>query len=323
MSNLGPPAQRGAEPAGRRSQPVPGGGAFAGNAERRPTERAVRAGLAACALVTVATTLGIVGVLVWETVGFFGQVSPLEFFGAAEWTPLFEGGRFGVWPLVAGTLLVTGIAAVVALPLGLLAAVYVSQFASATVRRWVKPALELLAGIPTVVYGFFALTAVTPFLRTFVPGLGVYNALSAGLVVGVMILPLVASLSEDALRSVPRRLGEGAYALGATEGEVVWKVTVPAALSGIVASFILALSRAIGETMIVVLAAGATPQLTLDPRESVQTMTAFIVSATLGDSAQGSAVFQSLFAVGLLLFLVTLAMNIGAERIVRRFAERA
>ena len=317
MSRLDPTLQQGAAA-------VPeGAGRFDGNVSRGPTERAVHAALAACALVTVATTLGIVGVLVWESVGFFRQVSPVEFFGATEWTPLFVDGQFGVWPLVTGTLLVTAIAAVVALPLGLLAAVYVSQFATPGVRRVVKPALELLAGIPTVVYGFFALTFVTPVLQAVIPGLGVYNALSAGLVVGVMILPLVASLSEDALRSVPRRLGEGAYALGATEGEVVWQITVPAALSGIVASFILALSRAIGETMIVVLAAGATPQLTLDPRESVETMTAFIVNATLGDTAQGSAVFQSLFAVGLLLFLITLAMNVGAQRVVRRFAERA
>ena len=307
-------AQRGAD------LPDPAG-ALAGAVSRGPAERAVGAALAACALVTVATTVGIVAVLVWESVGFFRQVPASEFFGATEWTPLFVDGRFGVWPLVTATLLVTAIAAVVALPLGLLAAVYVSQFASGRVRRVVKPALELLAGVPTVVYGFFALTAVTPFLQTFVPGLGVYNALSAGLVVGVMVLPLVASLSEDALRSVPRRLAEGAYALGATEGEVVWRVTVPAALSGIVASFILALSRAIGETMIVVLAAGATPQLTLDARESVQTMTAFIVSATLGDTPQGSAVFQGLFAVGLLLFLVTLAMNGLAHRVVRRFAQ--
>ena len=294
-----------------------------GNASDGPTERGVRWALAACALVTVATTVGIVAVLLWETVGFFRQVSPAEFFGETEWTPLFVDGTFGVWPLVAGTLLITAIAAAVALPLGLLAAVYVSQFAAPRVRRVVKPALELLAGVPTVVYGYFALTFVTPLLREVVPGLGVYNALSAGLVVGVMVLPLVASLSEDALRAVPRRLGEGAYALGATEGEVVWSITVPAALSGIVASFILALSRAIGETMIVVLAAGATPALTADPRESVLTMTAFIVNATLGDSAQGSAVFQSLFAVGLLLFVVTLAMNVGAQVVVRRFAQRA
>ena len=305
---------------------MPEGGAgrsFAGNVSRSPTERAVGWALAACALVTVATTLGIVGVLVWETVGFFRQVSPLEFFGRTEWTPLFADGSFGVWPLVAGTLLVTAIAAAVALPLGLLAAVYVSQYADGRVRRVVKPALELLAGVPTVVFGYFALTAVTPALGVVVPGLGVYNALSAGLVVGVMILPLVASLSEDALRSVPARLGEGAYALGATQGEVVWRVLVPAALSGIVASFILALSRAIGETMIVVLAAGATPQLTLDVRESVQTMTAFIVSATTGDAAQGTAVFQGLFAVGLLLFAVTLAMNVLAQRVVRRYGEGA
>ncbi|WP_412067976.1 phosphate ABC transporter permease subunit PstC [Rubrivirga sp. IMCC43871] len=296
---------------------------FEGTVSKSARERTVGGLLAACALVTVATTLGIVAVLVWETVGFFRQVSPVEFLTATEWTPLFVGGQFGVWPLVAGTVLITVIAAVVALPLGLLAAVYVSQFASAGVRRVVKPALELLAGIPTVVYGYFALTFVTPLLQAVIPGLGVYNALSAGLVVGVMILPLVASLSEDALRAVPRRLAEGAYALGATEGEVVWQVTIPAALSGIVASFILSLGRAVGETMIVVLAAGATPALTLDPRESVLTMTSFIVNATLGDAAQGSAVFQSLFAVGLLLFLITLAMNVGAQRVVRRFAERA
>ena len=302
---------------------APSGGGFSGNASRSPAERAVHAGLAACALVTVATTLAIVGVLVWESVGFFRQVSPLEFFGRAEWTPLFADGHFGVWPLVAGTLMITLLAALVALPMGLLAAVYVSQYAPGGVRRVVKPALELLAGIPTVVFGYFALTAVTPFLQAFVPGLGVYNALSAGLVVGVMILPLVASLSEDALRAVPRRLAEGAYALGATKGEVVWRVLTPAALSGIVASFILALSRAIGETMIVVLAAGSTPVLTADPRESMQTMTAFIVAATTGDAAQGTAVFQSLFAVGLVLFLITLAMNALAARVVRRYAERA
>ena len=312
-------------PAAQRAASVPaeGPGRFSGTVSRSPTERAVGAVLAACALATVATTVGIVAVLVWQSVGFFRQVPVTEFFGATEWTPLFVDGQFGVWPLVVGTLLITAIAAVVALPLGLLAAVYVSQYASDGVRRVVKPALELLAGIPTVVFGYFALTAVTPFLRTFVPGLGVYNALSAGLVVGVMILPLVASLSEDALRSVPRRLAEGAYALGATQGEVVWKVVTPAALSGIVASFILALSRAIGETMIVVLAAGATPALTLDPRESVQTMTAFIVSATTGDSAEGSAVFQGLFAVGLLLFLITLAMNVVAQRVVQKYGQRA
>ena len=297
--------------------------AFAGNLSRSPGERAVHGALAACALVTVATTLGIVGVLVWETIGFISQVSVLEFFGETEWTPLFVDGTFGVWPLVSATLLVTAIAAAVALPGGLLAAVYVSQYASPTVRRVVKPALELLAGVPTVVFGYFALTAVTPFLQGVVPGLGVYNALSAGLVVGVMTVPLVASLSEDALGSVPRRLAEGAYALGATKGEVVWRIVVPSALSGIVASFILALSRAIGETMIVVLAAGATPNLTLDPRESIQTMTAFIVGATTGDAAQGSDVFQGLFAVGLLLFLITLAMNIAARRIVRRYGEHA
>ncbi len=316
-----PADQRGLPPLAP-PQPLRRGG-LSGNVSRGPTERVVHGVLAACTLVTVATTLGIAAVLVWESALFFGQVSPRAFFGSAEWTPQFADPSFGVWPLVAGTLLVTVIAAAVALPLGLLAAVYVSQYATDRFRRWVKPALELLAGVPTVVYGFFALTFVTPLLRPLVPGLGVYNALSAGLVMGVMILPLVASLSEDALRAVPRRLAEGAYALGATRGEVVWRVVTPAALSGIVASFLLAVSRALGETMIVVLAAGATPNLTLDPRDSVETMTAFIVNVTLGDTERGSAVFRSLFAVGLLLFLATLAMNGLARRVVRRYGERA
>ena len=189
-------------------------------------------------------------------------------------------------------------------------------------RRVVKPALELLAGVPTVVFGFFALTAVTPVLRAVLPGVGIYNALSAGLVVGVMTIPIVASLSEDALRSVPNRIREAAYAVGATQGEVVWGVVVPSALSGIIASFILAISRAVGETMVVVLAAGSSPTLTLDPREAIQTMTAFIVQVSFGDTPQGTPVFRSLFAVGLLLFAVTLAMNLAATRIVRRFGDR-
>lgn len=296
--------------------------ALAGNVSRSATERGVGALLTLCAVLTVLTTLGIIGVLVWESARFFGAVSPLAFFGSATWTPQFADAAFGVWPLVAGTLLITVIAAAVALPTGLLAAVYVAEYASPRVRRVVKPALELLAGVPTVVFGYFALTAVTPVLRTVIPGLGIYNALSAGLVVGVMILPIVASLSEDALQAVPKRLREGGYAVGATQGEVVWGVAVPSALSGIVASFLLAISRAVGETMIVVLAAGSTPQLTADPREAIQTMTAYIVQVTMGDTAQGTTVYQSLFAVGLLLFAMTFAMNLAAAWTVRRFADR-
>ena len=296
--------------------------ALTGDVSQSFTERLVGWLLAACAGVTVLTTIGIVAVLVIESVRFFADISPAEFFGTTRWTPQFADANFGVWPLVTGTLLITAISALVSLPLGLLAAVYVAEYASPGVRRVVKPALELLAGIPTVVFGFFALTAVTPVLRAILPGVGIYNALSAGLVVGVMTIPIVASLSEDALRSVPNRIREGAYAVGATQGEVVWGVAVPSALSGIIASFILAISRAVGETMVVVLAAGSSPTLTLDPREAIQTMTAFIVQVSFGDTPQGTPVFRSLFAVGLLLFAVTLAMNLIATRIVRRFGDR-
>ena len=296
--------------------------ALSGSVSHSATERTVRVLLTLCAVLTVLTTLGIVGVLLWESASFFGSVSPLDFFGSTRWTPQFADASFGVWPLIGGTLLITAIAAAVALPTGLLAAVYVAEYATPRVRRVVKPALELLAGVPTVVFGYFALTAVTPLLRVFIPGLGIYNALSAGLVVGVMIIPIVASLSDDALQAVPRRIREGGYAVGATQGEVVWGVAVPSALSGIVASFLLAISRAVGETMIVVLAAGSTPQLTADPREAVQTMTAYIVQVTMGDTAQGTTVYQSLFAVGLLLFAMTFAMNLAATWTVRRFADR-
>ena len=305
--------------------PVSSGGAsldLSRNVYGSPRERAVQWALGACALVSVLTTLGIVAVLLWESVGFFGAVSLGDFFGDTEWTPQFVEQHFGIWPLLAGTLLVTAIAAAVALPVGLASAVYLAEFAPERLRRWLKPTLELLAGIPTVVYGYFALTFVTPLLQGVLPELGVYNALSAGLVVGVMIVPMVASLSEDALRAVPRSLAEGAYALGATRMETVLRVVLPAALSGIVASFILALSRAIGETMIVTLAAGATPQLTLDPTESIQTMTAYIVQVSLGDTPQGTTVYQSLFAVGLLLFLLTLGLNLVANAVIRKYQER-
>ncbi len=291
------------------------------NLSRGPRERLIQALLGLCALVTVFTTLGIAAILIGESVAFFRQVPLAEFFGDTKWTPQFAEKHFGIWPLLAGTLMITVIAALVAIPIGLAAAIYISQYAPDRVRRWLKPSLELLAGVPTVVYGYFALTFVTPLLQHVLPQMQVYNALSAGIVVGIMIIPMIASLSEDALRAVPRSLAEGAYALGATKYEVVLRVVVPAALSGIMASFILALSRAIGETMIVTLAAGATPKLTLNPLESIQTMTAYIVQVSLGDTPQGTVVYQSLFAVGLVLFVLTLGMNLLANRIILRFKE--
>ena len=277
--------------------------------------------LGLCALVTVVTTVSIAAVLLYESLGFFREVSVWDFLTGTQWTGQIDGENWGIWPLLSGTFLITAIAAVVALPLGLMAAIYVSQYASERARRVLKPGLELLAGVPTIVYGFFALTFVTPLLQAVIPGLQVYNALSAGLVVGVMVIPLVASLSEDALRSVPRALAEGGYALGATKIEVVRKILVPSALSGIVASFILAISRAIGETMIVVIAAGAQPRLTLNPLDSIQTMTAYVAQVTQGDSAQGTVEFQSLFAVGLALFVLTLVLNLVANAIIRRYKE--
>lgn len=287
-----------------------------------PRELAIKYLLGACALISVLTTLGIAAVLVIESIPFFQAVPLTEFFGDTQWTPQFANKNFGIWALVSGTVLVTGISAIVALPVGLASAIFISEYSSDLVRKVLKPSLELLAGVPTVVYGYFALTFVTPLLQTFIPGLGVYNALSAGIVVGIMIIPMVASLSEDALQAVPESLGAAAYALGATKFETVLRVNVPAAFSGIMASFILAVSRAIGETMIVTLAAGATPKMTVDPTQAIQTMTAFIVQVSKGDTPQGTIVYQSIFAVGLVLFLITLAMNIFANRITLKYQER-
>lgn len=290
-------------------------------ASRALTERAIGVALFASGAISVLTTLGIVTVLVWESVGFFRKVPIGEFLTGTTWTPLFVPQHFGVLPLLAGSLLIAALASLLAVPLGLGAALYLSEYAPRKVRRTLKPVLEVLAGVPTVVYGYFALSFVTPLLRHVVPGLGVFNALSAGIVVGIMILPLIASLSEDALTAVPRSLREAAYALGATKFEVATKVVTPAALSGIMASFILAVSRAIGETMAVVLAAGMMPNLTLDPRESIQTLTAYIVQISLGDTPFGSIEYQSLFAVGLTLFVVTLILNIFGRWFLKRFRE--
>lgn len=287
-----------------------------------PKEQAIKYALGACALISVLTTLGIAAVLVVESIPFFQSVALTEFFGDTRWTPQFANKHFGIWALLSGTLLVTVISAVVALPIGLASAIFISEYAAGWVRKILKPGLELLAGVPTVVYGYFALTFVTPLLQTVIPGLGVYNALSGGIVVGIMIIPMVASLSEDALHAVPESLTQAAYALGATKYEAVTRVNVPAAFSGIMASFILAVSRAIGETMIVTLAAGASPKTTLDPTQSIQTMTAFIVQVSKGDTPQGTIVYQSIFAVGLVLFLITLMMNIFANRITLHYQEK-
>ncbi|MCS1351600.1 phosphate ABC transporter permease subunit PstC [Mechercharimyces sp. CAU 1602] len=275
------------------------------------------------ALISVFTTIGIVLTLLFETVAFFREVSFLEFVTADKWTALFsaEQREFGIMPLVAGTLLVTVGAAFVAIPIGIGSAIFLSEYAPDGLRKVVKPMLEVLAGIPTIVYGFFALTFVTPLLRQVFPGMGVFNALSASLVVGIMIIPMIASLSEDAMRSVPRGIREAAYALGATKLEVAVRVVLPAALSGVIASFVLGISRAIGETMIVTIAAGATPNLTLDMTDSIQTMTAYMVQAATGDNTYGSTPYLSIYAVGMTLFIFTFIMNMLAQFIARRYKE--
>jgi phosphate transport system permease protein len=274
-----------------------------------------------CALLSIGTTLGIIAVLAIETIAFLREVPIVEFLTGTEWTPLFAMPRFGVLPLVAGTTLVSLIAMLVALPMGLLSAIYLSEYASPALRRVVKPVLELLAGIPTVVYGYFALLFVTPLLQRFLPALAGFNALSPGIVMGIMILPLVSSLAEDAMRGVPRGLREGSYALGATKMQTSLRVVVPAAFSGITAAFILAVSRAIGETMIVAIAAGQQPRLTFDPTVPVETMTAYIVQISLGDTPQGTLEYRTIFAVGMLLFIGTFGLNLVSAWLRERFRE--
>jgi phosphate transport system permease protein len=288
---------------------------------RRIGEDVVRGILALCALVSVLTTVGIVVALLQPSIEFFREINFIDYITGTDWAPLFEPARFGVLPLIVGTLSVTFWACVVCIPFGLGSAIYLSEYARPGVRRFLKPALEVLAGIPTVVYGFFALTFLTPLLQNLGTGVGIFNALSAGIVMGVMLIPTVASISEDAMSAVPRDLRAGGYALGASRLQVSTRVVVPAAISGIVASFVLAVSRAIGETMIVLIAAGTLPQLTLDPRESVETMTAFIAATGIGDVPTGSVEYKTIFAVGLTLFCFTLVMNMVAIRLVRRYRE--
>ena len=276
---------------------------------RRLGESCIVSWLIVCAAVSVITTAAIIGLLLKESFVFFENVSPAEFFFGTNWVPILRPSSFGVLPLLWGTLQITIGAAIVAIPFGLACAIYLSEYASPKMRSYVKPILELLAGIPTVVYGYFALTFVTPLLRSIFPEVQVFNALSAAIVVGIMILPMIATLSDNALRAVPDSLRQGAYALGATSYEVTTKVVVPAGLSGVMASFLLAISRAIGETMAVAIAAGQTPNLTLSMFESIQTMTAYIVQVSLGDTPTGGIAYQTLFAVGALLFTITLIIN--------------
>lgn len=278
--------------------------------------------LFASAIASVFTTLAILGVLLFEAVGFFQRVSIIEFFTETRWTPLFEPQYFGILPLVWGTIMVTVIALAVAVPFGLGSAVFLSEYAPERLRRAVKPVLEILAGIPTVVYGYFALTFVTPWLQNFFPQMIVFNALSAGLVMGIMIIPMVSSLSEDAMLAVPQSFREGAYALGAHKHEVALRIVVPSAFSGIVASFILAISRAIGETMIVSMAAGSTPKLTLSPLESIQTMTGYITQISLGEAPFGSLEYSTIFSVGLTLFLMVLVINLIGQWLAKRYWKR-
>lgn len=274
-----------------------------------------------CALVSVLTTFGIVFIIFQVTFEFFQKVSFAEFFLDTRWTPLFAEQHFGIWPLINGTLLTTAIAMFVAVPLGLASAIYLAEYASPRVAAILRPAVELLSGVPTVVYGYFALLFVTPVLRFILP-LEIFNALSAGLMMGIMITPTVGSISVDAIQSVPRSLREGAYALGLTKLETIVKVVLPAALSGIAASIILGISRAVGETMTVLIAAGTEPRLTINPFEAVSTMTAYMAQISGGDSPRGSLNYRTLYAVGAVLFLMTLGLNVISHWIANRFKEK-
>lgn len=284
-------------------------------------EKIITVVLFSCAFLSVITTFGIVFIILTETISFFQDVTLAQFFLDTQWTPLFLTPRFGIWPLINGTFLTSVIAMAIAVPLGLSSAIYLAEYATPKVAAILRPAVEILAGIPTVVYGYFALLLLTPFLRNFFP-LEVFNALSAGLMTGVMITPTVGSISLDAIKSVPSSLREGSYALGMTKLETIVKVVLPAALSGIAASIILGVSRAVGETMTVLIAAGAQPRLTLNPFESIATMTAFMAQVSGGDAPRGSFNFKSLYAVGAVLFVITLILNITSYFISNRFKEK-
>ncbi|MEW5744562.1 MAG: phosphate ABC transporter permease subunit PstC [Nitrospirota bacterium] len=280
------------------------------NLHKKLKERAIEAVLFLSALSSVFITLSIVIVLAYESFGFFREVPLLEFLTGTQWTPLFAEPKFGILPLVTGTLLTTAIALGVALPLGLIAAIYLSEYAPHRLRETVKPVLELLAAVPTVVYGYFALLFLTPLLQVLIPELSGFNALSPGIIMGIMIIPYVSSVSEDAMKAVPMQIREGSYAMGATKFQTAFKVIIPAAFSGIAAAFIMGISRAIGETMVVAIAAGMMPNFTANPLEPVETLTAYIVQVSLGDVPHGTLEYKTIFAAGVVLFLMTLVLNI-------------
>ncbi|MEW6683787.1 MAG: phosphate ABC transporter permease subunit PstC [Nitrospirota bacterium] len=286
------------------------------------SEQVIHGVLFLCGALSILTTLGIVAVLLVETFAFFREVSVIDFLTDTQWTPLFADKHFGILPLISGTVLTAGIAIVVALPIGLVSALYLSEYASGRLRSVIKPVLEILAGIPTVVYGYFALLFITPLLQQVIPTLSGFNALAPGIVIGVMIIPMVSSLSEDAMFAVPQSLREGAYALGSSKLQVALKVVVPAALSGIAASILLGISRAIGETMILAIAAGQQPRLTLNPLVPIETMTAYIVQVSLGDTPTGTLEYRTIFAVGMMLFLSTLMLNMISMWLRQRYQER-
>jgi len=290
--------------------------------KRKTTERIIEGGLAFSGALTIVVTLGIIWVLFSESVNFFKEVSIVDFLTDTEWTPLFTQKHYGILPLLTGTLLTTVIAIGTAMPIGLIMAIYLSEYASKNVRNRVKPVMEILAAIPTVVYGFFALSVVTPFLQSFIPGVGTFNALSAGLVMGIMIVPMISSLSEDALFAVPKSLREASYGMGATRFQTTFKVIVPAASSGILVSMILAIGRAIGETMVVAVAAGQQPLFTLDPRQGIETITAYIVQVSLGDVQHGSLEYNTIFAAGITLFIFTFILNHISYWLKKRFHEK-
>lgn len=288
-------------------------------APSRLKERAIACSFGACGFLSIFVTLGIVIVLLWETVSFFREVSLLDFFGDIQWTPLFAEKHFGIWPLLAGTMLVSLIAMAIAIPLGIIVAVFLSEYAPDKVRRTVKPILEILASIPTVVYGYFALLTVTPLLQRIIPGLAGFNALSPGIVMGIMILPFMVSLTDDAMRAVPHSLRMASYGLGSTRLQVAFRVVVPSSMSGIIAAAILSVSRAIGETMLVAIAAGMRPTLTLNPLVPVQTITSYIIQVSLGDTPAGTLGYTSIFAVATVLFALTFVLNVLAQRMRQSF----
>lgn len=287
----------------------------------RKGENIIEKGLMAVSAITVAVTALIVVLLFTETFQFFSEVSIVEFFTGTKWTPTLKPQHFGILPLVTGTLMIAVGSSIISLPIGLGSAIYLSEYANPKVRQVIKPLLELLAGVPSIVYGFFALTTITPFLQSILPNTEVFNAASASIAVGIMTIPMVASLSEDAMMAVPDSIRKGAYALGATKFEVSTKVIIPATISSIASAFVLAVSRAIGETMIVAIAAGQNPTMSLNPLHSIQTMTGFMVNLALGDIQQGTLEFKTIFAVGALLFTMTLLMNLTARAIVKKFQE--